>query len=77
MSEFGGLRKHKKIQHALVGVELGSVALAGAATVALPRYGGPNFPKGIIECIIFTLFFNVHTLQCKDMPGWGGELSPL
>ena len=45
MSEFGGLRKHEKTQHALVG--LGSAALA--ADVALPRRGGPNFPKGINE----------------------------
>ena len=44
MSEFDGLRKHKKTQQrALVG--LGSAALAAA--VALPRSGGPNFPKGI------------------------------
>ena len=33
MSEFGGLRKHKKTQHALAG--LGSAALA--ADVVLPR----------------------------------------
>ena len=43
MSEFGGLRKHEKTEHAPVG--LGSAALAAA--VALPRKGGPNFPKGI------------------------------
>ena len=41
MSEFGGLRKHEKSQHALAG--LGSTALAAA--VALYRYGGLNFPK--------------------------------
>ena len=44
MSEFDGLWKHDKTQHALVG--LGSTALAAA--IALPRYGGPNFPKGRI-----------------------------
>ena len=50
MSEFSGLQKHEKTQHALVG--LGSAALA--AVVALPRKGGPNFPKGVIlmKCII-------------------------
>ena len=47
MSEFGGLRKNKKTQYALVG--LGSAALAAA--VALPRAGGPNFPKRIIKWI--------------------------
>ena len=48
MSEFGGLRKHEKTQHALVG--LGSAALVAA--VALPSYkGDPNFLKGIIKCI--------------------------
>ena len=46
MSEFGGLRKHEQTQHALVG--LGSAALAVAWI--LPRYGGPNFPKGIMKC---------------------------
>ena len=45
MSQFGGLRKQEKIQHTLVG--LGSVALVAA--VALPRHGGPNFPKGVIK----------------------------
>ena len=43
MSEFGGLHKHEKTQHAFVG--LGSAALATA--VALPRSGGSNFPRGI------------------------------
>ena len=42
-SEFGGLRKHEKTQHAHVG--LGSADLAAA--VALPRQGGPNVPQGI------------------------------
>ena len=46
MSEFDGLGKHKKTQHALVG--LGSAALAAAVT--LPRLGGPNFPKGTVKC---------------------------
>ena len=46
MSEFSGLRKHEKTQHALVG--LGNAALASA--VAVPRKCGPNFPKGIINC---------------------------
>ena len=41
--------------HALVG--LGSVALA--AVVALPRQGGPNFPKGIIKCIKLKQIENV------------------
>ena len=45
MSEFGGLRKHKKTQNALVG--LGSAALAAA--VALPKYGAPNVLKGIVK----------------------------
>ena len=45
MSEFLGLRKQEKTQHALVG--LGSAAV-----------GGPNFPKWIIKCKkkIFTYF---------------------
>ena len=43
MSELGGLQKHKKTQHALVG--LSSVALAAA--VALPREVGPNFLRRI------------------------------
>ena len=47
MSEFGGLRKHEKTPHALVG--LGSAALE--AVVALPRKGGPNFQKGVIKCL--------------------------
>ena len=46
MSEFCGLLKHEKTQHALVG--LGSAVLAAAAV--LPRQGGPNFPKGITKC---------------------------
>ena len=53
MSEFDGLRKHEKTQHALVLVQavigLGRAALV--AVVALPRYGSPNFPKWIIKCI--------------------------
>ena len=43
MSEFGGLRKHEKTQHALAG--LGNAALVAA--VVLPMYGGPNVSKGI------------------------------
>ena len=46
MSEFGGLQKHETTKHAFAG--LGSAALAAA--VALPRKGGPNFPKWIIKC---------------------------
>ena len=44
MSEFSGLRKHKKTQHALIG--LGSTALVAA--VALPRLGkaAQFFQKG-------------------------------
>ena len=45
-TEFGGLRKHEMIQHALVGLG-GSAALAAA--VALPGKSGPNFPKGVIN----------------------------
>ena len=44
MSEFGGLRKHKKTQHALV--VLGSAPLAAAVAIQ----GGPNFPQGINKC---------------------------
>ena len=40
MSEFGGLRKHEKTQHALAG--LGTTALVDAVA---------NFQKGIIKCI--------------------------
>ena len=40
MSEFGGLWKHEKTQHARVG--LGSAALAAA--VALTRLRWPKFP---------------------------------
>ena len=36
MSEFGGLRKHEKTQHALVG--LGSVALAAAVALRWPKF---------------------------------------
>ena len=43
MSEFDGLRRHKKTKHALVG--LGNAALAAA--VALPGYGDLNFSQGI------------------------------
>ena len=43
MSEVGGLLKHEKTQHALVG--LGCAALAAAVA------GGPNFPKGTIKCV--------------------------
>ena len=46
MSEFGGLWKHEKKNHALVG--LGSAALVAA--IAIPRKGDP---KGIIKCIQF------------------------
>ena len=41
MSEFGGIGKHGKTQHALVG--LGSVALATA--VALTKVRRPEFPE--------------------------------
>ena len=51
MSEFRGLRKHEKTQHSLVGP--GSAALEAA--VAIPRQGGPNFPKGIIKCIKYKI----------------------
>ena len=61
MSEFGGLWKHEKIQQALEG--LGSAALAAA--VALPRYGGPNFPKGIIKCIKYLKNIHIYkTVSC-------------
>ena len=43
MSEFCGLGKCEKIQHALVGQ--GSAALAAA--VAIPRKGDLNFPQVI------------------------------
>ena len=59
--EFGGLRKHDKTQHAVVG--LGSAALAAAA--ALPRIGGPNFPKGIIKCIKKKKTPFIHVLRPK------------
>ena len=39
-------KKYEKTQYALAG--LGRAALAVA--VAIPRYGSPNFPKGIIKC---------------------------
>ena len=42
MTEFGGLRKHEKIRHALVG--LGSAALA-AAVVAFIQVRRPEFPE--------------------------------
>ena len=42
MSEFGGLRKHKNTQHALVG--LGSAALA-AAVALLTQVRRPQFPE--------------------------------
>ena len=48
MSEFGGLRKHKKTQHALVG--LGSADVAAA--VALPGKAAQisqKWAKGIIK----------------------------
>ena len=45
MSEFGGLWKHEKTHHALVG--LGSAALVAA--VVSPRQGGPNSVKAIIK----------------------------
>ena len=45
MSEFGGLRKHEKTQHALVG--LGGAALA-AAVAFLTQVRRPEFVKGII-----------------------------
>ena len=48
MSEFGGFTETLK-DPACTRSELGSAALVAA--VALPRYGGPNFPKGIIRCI--------------------------
>ena len=41
MSEFGGLWKHEKTQHAFVG--LGSAALAAA--VSLTQVRQPNFPE--------------------------------
>ena len=41
MTEFGGLRKHEKTQHVLIG--LGNAALAAA--VALPRVRRPEFPE--------------------------------
>ena len=50
MPLFGGLRKHEKIQHALIRL----VSTALAAAVSLPREGGPNFPKGIINGINHT-----------------------
>ena len=46
MSEFGGLRKHEKTQHALVG--LGSAALA-AAVALLTQVRRTDFPKGKIK----------------------------
>ena len=45
MSEFGGLQKHEKTQHALLG--LGSTVLAAAVT--LPKSGSRNFLQGINE----------------------------
>ena len=62
MSEFSGLRKHEKTQHVFVG--LGSAALAAA--VALPRLGGPNFPKGVIKCIKKIKKKNIK-IQCRSL----------
>ena len=42
MSEFGGLQKHDKTQHALVG--LGSAALAAAVRI-LTQERRPDFPE--------------------------------
>ena len=46
-SEFSGLWKYDKTQHALSLVGLGCGALAAA--VVLPRYGGPNYQQGIYK----------------------------
>ena len=47
MSEFGGIGKHEKTKHALVG--MGSAALAADAVIL--RQGGPNFPEEVTMCI--------------------------
>ena len=42
MSEFGGLRKHEQIRHALVG--LGSATLAAPVVSSLTQVKRPEFP---------------------------------
>ena len=61
MSEFDGLRKHEKIQHALPG----SAALA-TASCSLTQEMRPNFPKGIIKCLkIYKIKIKIkHALTC-------------
>ena len=61
LSEFSGLRKHKKTQQALVG--LGSAALAAA--VAVPRYGRPNVPKGIMNRVNYNNLCEIFMLESR------------
>ena len=70
MSEFGGLRKHEKTQHARVG--LGSAALAAA--VVLPRQSGPHFPyekkkeKGLLpNKTQSAIVANVTLVDCRQL----------
>ena len=58
MSEFGGLRKHEKTQHAFVG--LGSTASAGA--VALPsQVRRPEFPERENNVLLLLFFIKKKT----------------
>ena len=57
MSELGGLRKHEKTRHSLVG--LGSAALA-AAVALRPGQAANISHKGLIKCNILIIKKNIY-----------------
>ena len=63
MSQFGGLRKHEKTQHALV--RLGSAPLA--ADVAITQVRRPEFPER--DNKVYKKERKTKTSKCKFEPG--------